>query len=266
MSNRNAELAGFPLSRFDNVIVARDAWLVSPAGSVLSQSRVCALVVAGGSSRRMGFDKLTVSLGGLPLLAHTLRAFARCDAVDGIVLVAAPARMQEFEDMARKHAGEKFLQVVAGGAERDASVWNGLRSIGDEFAYVAVHDAARPLIRPSMIARCIAAAREHRAVVCAEPVTDTLQRADEELRIIEHVDRRGLWRMQTPQVFETELLRNCYNRVMAEGKYITDESMAVRLCGHDVFLVENPDWNIKVTYPRDVALVEYLLMHQGPET
>lgn len=222
-------------------------------------SRVCALIVAAGSSRRMGFDKLTVPLLGKPLIVHTLERFAKCEAIDDIVIVVAAERMKEFQALARAACGEKLHSLVQGGPERDASVWNGLRSLPKDAQYVAVHDAARPLVRPELIERCIEAARLHGGAACAEPLTETLQKADKNLRVTETIPRENLWRMQTPQVFRTDLLVDCYTQILREGKYVTDEASAFALCKREVLIVPNDDCNPKVTFPRDVPVVEWML-------
>jgi len=210
----------------------------------------------------MGFDKITVPLLRRPLISHTLEAFARSEAISDIVLVAAAGRVQEFEGYASAWGGGKVAKVTLGGPERDVSVWNGLRAVPPDTEFIAVHDAARPLVMPKLIAKLVSAAQEYRAVAAAERVTDTLQRADEQGRVEESIERTDVWRMQTPQVFDAKLLIESYTQVLSEGKYVTDETMAVRLCGHSVYLVENHDWNLKITYPRDVPVVEFMLQRQ----
>ncbi|MEO8206035.1 MAG: 2-C-methyl-D-erythritol 4-phosphate cytidylyltransferase [Chthoniobacterales bacterium] len=227
---------------------------------------VCAVIVAAGSSQRMGFDKLTAPVAGKPLLAHTLAAFQACPEVQRIVLVCAAERISEFETLATKEGISKLEKIVAGGSERHESVWHGLQATSPEYEIIAVQDAARPLITAAQITLCIEAAAVHGAASLAEPVTDTLQRADAFQRIAENVDRRRLWRMQTPQVFRRELLLEAYRKVLEGDEIITDETTAVQSAGHDVFLVENRDWNIKVTTPRDLAVVEFLLKERVSST
>jgi len=210
----------------------------------------------------MGFDKITVPLLKRPLISHTLEAFARSEAISDIVLVAAAGRVSEFEGYASAWGGGKVTKVTLGGPERDVSVWNGLRAVPPDTEFIAVHDAARPLVSPKLIAKLVASAQEFQAVAAAERVTDTLQRASEDGRVEDSIDRANTWRMQTPQVFEAKLLLDSYNHVLSEGKYVTDETMAARLCGHSVYLIENHEWNLKVTYPRDVPIVEFMLQRQ----
>lgn len=215
------------------------------------------VLVAAGASRRMGFDKILTPVGGEPLIRHALRAFEQCADVDRIVVVCARERETDVREAVAD--ARKVAAVVPGGAERQESVANGLAALGDGAEFVAVHDAARPLITPDLVTRCLGAAREHGAAVVAERVTDTLQRADAAGCGAEVVDREGLWRMQTPQIFRREELVRAVAAARAAGVNATDETSAVQRLGGRVFLVENPEWNIKVTVPRDVAVVEFLL-------
>lgn len=220
---------------------------------------LAAVIVAAGSSRRMGFDKILTPVAGEPLLRHTVRAFELCAEVAEIVIVCGPDREAETAGVLRD--ARKISAVVAGGASRQESVRNGLAVVTGDF--VAVHDAARPLVTASLVASCFAAAKRNGAAVAAEPVTDTLQRSDGEGCCGATVDREGLWRMQTPQVFRTEEIRAALDAVIASGASVTDETSALRRAGGRVFVVENTEWNFKVTYPRDVAVAEFILQSRA---
>lgn len=220
-----------------------------------------AVLVAAGSSRRMGFDKILTPVAGEPLVCHAVRAFQHCEAVREIVVVCS--RERDADVRAVLGAAEKVTAIVAGGASRQESVDAGLAALGAETDFVAVHDAARPLVTPELITRCFEAAIAHGAATAAEPVTDTLQRADDAGNCAEVVDREGLWRMQTPQVFRLAELRRAMDGVRASGASVTDETSAFRRMGGKVFLVENSDWNFKVTFPRDVAVAEFILQFRA---
>jgi 2-C-methyl-D-erythritol 4-phosphate cytidylyltransferase len=224
-----------------------------------STPQLGAVIVAAGSSRRMGFDKILTPVGREPLIRHALRAFELCQAVREIVIVCARERETDVREALTDFS--KITDIVPGGDARQDSVWNGLEKI--EAEYVAVHDAARPLITAELIARCLDAAVEHGASAAAEPVTDTLQRSDEEGCCADVVDREGLWRMQTPQIFRTAELRRAMEGVRSSGVSVTDETSALRRAGGHVFLVENAEWNFKVTYPRDVAVAEFILQSRA---
>ena len=218
-----------------------------------------AIIVAAGSGTRMGFDKLLASLGGAPVILHTLRAFQTCPEVDEIVVVASPDRQEVIQRLADDAGLTKLRAFVAGGAERHLSVWAGIQAVAAECDYVAVHDGARPLIHPSQISRCLAKARETGAAASARPVSETLKRADGSGRVCGSVDRAGLWIMETPQVFARPLLVQAYEAVLREGVLVTDEVSALERLGHPVWLVDNPTPNPKITWPPDLAVAERLL-------
>ena len=218
-----------------------------------------AIIVAAGSGTRMGFDKLLASLGGAPVILHTLRAFQTCPEVDEIVVVASPDRQEVIQRLADDAGLTKLRAFVPGGAERHLSVWAGIQAVAAECDYVAVHDGARPLIHPSQISRCLAKARETGAAASARPVSETLKRADAAGRVCGSVDRAGLWIMETPQVFARPLLVQAYEAVLREGVLVTDEVSALERLGHPVWLVDNPTPNPKITWPPDLAVAERLL-------
>jgi 2-C-methyl-D-erythritol 4-phosphate cytidylyltransferase len=218
-----------------------------------------ALLVAAGASRRMGFDKLLASVCGMPVLWHSIRAMAACPEVDALTVVTRPELFAQVEEWRVSAALGKPLAAVPGGAERHLSVWAGLQHLAGKTEFVAVHDAARPLVTPRAVAGCLEMARIHGAASCAAPVSDTLKRADAGLAVCGGVDRTGLWGMQTPQIFQTALLVRAYEELLKAGGSVTDEVSAVEALGVPVVLYHNPDWNLKVTYPADVALAELML-------
>jgi 2-C-methyl-D-erythritol 4-phosphate cytidylyltransferase len=215
-----------------------------------------AIIVAAGSSQRMGFDKLFALLNDKPVVAHTLSAFESADCVDEIIVVGRSDRVTELKELVRQSGFRKVVQVIAGGEQRQDSVRRGLDLVGAGVKYVAVHDAARPLITAEQIARVLSAAREHGAAALVEPVTDTLKRADEKGLVTGGVPRDGLFAMQTPQIFERELIRAAYKTVAEKNLTVTDEVSAVEYHGGKVVLVPNDDWNVKITYPRDLLLAQ----------
>ena len=221
-----------------------------------------ALIVAAGSSRRMGFDKLFAPLGGRPLITHSLAAFSACADVDQIVLVCAGERLADFQAAAA--AFPKVQNVVAGGRERVDSVLSGVGALREPRPiFVAVHDGARPLITPEAISACYHAATETGAAVCAEPVTDTLHRVDDEFHPVETVSRKKLWRMQTPQILELVTLESLLHAARDSGGSITDEISLLIRSGGQAKAVENTGWNFKVTYPRDLEPAELILQKRS---
>jgi 2-C-methyl-D-erythritol 4-phosphate cytidylyltransferase len=222
-----------------------------------------AIIVAAGSSRRMGFNKLFATIAGKPVIAHTIWAFERSSSVTEIVIVAREDQHDEIRGLARAKGFKKVRAIIAGGEHRQDSVRAGLDRLGDEAKYVAVHDAARPLVTPEQIDRVYAQCRVHGAATLAEPINDTLKRADVDLMITASVDRHQLYAMQTPQIFERGLIEEAYRAVYAGNVSVTDEVSAIERLGRKVVLVLNEDFNFKITYPRDLGLAEFVLKQRA---
>ena len=220
---------------------------------------VWAVIVAGGSSRRMGFDKLTADLEGRPVLAWSVSAFNECPAIDAIALVCSAGARAELESIARLSAPRKLRAVIEGGAHRQYSVAAGLEQVPPEAAMIAVHDAARPLVTCGMIESCLEAARNTGAAACGRPVSDTLKRVNGEGFIVESVGREHLWAVETPQIFRADLLRIAYAEVIASGAHVTDETSAVQAAGAPVALVASEEWNGKITFASDLELARLIV-------
>jgi len=218
-----------------------------------------AIIVAAGRSRRMGLDKLFSVIAGKPVIAHTIAAFEGAESVTEIIIVARKDRHGEIENIARDQSLKKIRSIVTGGEDRQDSVRAGLSHLGGSAQYVAVHDAARPLITPEQIERVFQQCCAHGAATLAASITDTVKRSDKNSYVTDSVDRHQLYGMQTPQIFERKLLEQSY-RVIAEKKLsVTDEVSAVELIGAKVALVVNEEFNFKITYPRDLAVAEFVL-------
>ena len=221
-----------------------------------------AIIVAAGSSERMGFDKLFALVSGKPIIAHTIAAFERTSCVEEIILVGRADGLGELQKIIGQPT--KVKQIVAGGAERSDSVRAGLDHLNLKSDFVAVHDAARPMITPETITRVFDVCRTTGgAAALAEPINDTLKRADLDLAVKESVDRNGVYAMQTPQVFARKLLEEAYRLVAKKNVSVTDEVSAVELLGCKVVLVPNHDFNFKITYPRDLPLAEFVLKQRA---
>ena len=218
-----------------------------------------AIIVAAGGSRRMGFDKLFATIVGRPVIAHTIGAFERAGSVGEIIVIGREDRLDEIKAIVRDENFKKVRSIVPGGKHRQDSVRAGLDHLAAGAKYVAVHDAARPLITPEQIECVLEQCRMHAAASLAEPISDTLKYADSEFFVTGPVDRHQLYAMQTPQVFERTLIEDAYRAVYAENVSVTDEVSAVERLGRKVILVPNKDLNFKITYPRDLALAEFVL-------
>ena len=221
-----------------------------------------AIIVAAGSSERMGFDKLFALVSGKPVIAHTIAAFENTKCVDEIILVGRADSLGELGKLIGKPT--KVKQIIAGGAERSDSVHAGLEHVDPKSDFIAVHDAARPMITPEKIERVLEVARTSGgAASLAEPINDTLKRAGDDLAVKESVDRNGIYAMQTPQVFARKILEDAYDLVAKKNISVTDEVSAVELLGCKIVLVPNHDFNFKITYPRDLPLAEFVLRQRA---
>ena len=214
----------------------------------------------------MGFDKLFAVIAGEPVIAHPIRAFERATSVGEIVVVAREDRHDEIRKISRDRGFKKVLSIVPGGERRQDSVRAGLDRINRDAKYVAVHDAARPLITPKQIERAFAQCRVHGAAVLAQPVNDTLKRANADLLVVGSVDRHQIYAVQTPQIFERKLLEDAYRAVYAENILVTDEVSAVERLGYKVALVLDDDFNFKITYPRDLPVADFIIRERAKDS
>lgn len=220
----------------------------------------CAVIVAAGSSRRAGFDKLAAPLAGEPVLRRSVQAFV--DAGCAAVVVVCPPERWETVGLATADYAVPVSRVD-GGAERQDSVAAGLAMLPAGTRWVAVHDGARPLITPQAIRDCLAAAAQTGAAACAHPVVDTLKRADADgCSLPEKVSRDCLWGMETPQIFDIELLKRAYTCVAEQGLVVTDEVSAMETLGIPTRLVQ-VGANLKITLPGDLELAELIFTHRG---
>ncbi len=222
-----------------------------------------AIIVAGGSSQRMGFDKTFALLAGTPVIVHSITAFEAADSVSEIIVVGREDRLPDLREAFAQRGFRKLCQVVAGGTHRQDSVASGLARIGHDAKYVAVQDAARPLVRPEEIERVFEAARREGAASLAASVRDTLKRADADHVVTAGIARDGVFAMETPQIFERELLLRAYAFVAEHQLAITDEVSAVERLQHKVVLVPNAQPNFKITYPADLPLAEFILRQRA---
>jgi len=220
-----------------------------------------AVIVAAGRGTRMGpnVDKLFLELNGRPVIAHTWRRFEDAECISGIVIVARDGMQAAFEELAGQFGFRKRHVVVAGGKERQDSVWNGLEAVPAEAEVVAIQDAARPCTSLALIAATISAARETGAAVAAQPITDTVKESGDGRFIERTLDRSRLWAVQTPQTFRIDVIRRALAEVRRRGLLVTDDAAACELVGQPVKLVPGVEPNPKVTRPEDLPLVDAAL-------
>ena len=221
---------------------------------------VSIVIVAAGSGSRTGRgDKMLRDIAGLPLLGHTWRRFDLLSEADEIILVTRDDARPVLEDLAKRINAQKPWQLVAGGVERQDSVWNGVNATAAESEIIVIQDGARPCTPLAAIQLALVTAREMGAAVLARRLADTLKRGDGEGQIVGTVDRENLWTVQTPQVFRREIILAALAKVRDEGLSITDDTAACEALGQSVKLVECDQPNPKATTPADLPYIESLL-------
>ena len=226
---------------------------------------VSAVVTAAGASTRMGGTcKQLMLLRGMPVLARTLVALQQVPDIQEIVIVARGEEIPSFRRLCREHQIDKVSAIVPGGATRQQSAALGFAHISDEAQYVAVHDGARPLVRPERVEEAISAAVKTGAATLAVPVKDTIKLADREGQVQSTPDRRFLWSIQTPQVFYRPLYRKALDQAEREHRDYTDDCQLAEGIGAAVQLVPGDYDNIKITTPDDLRVAEeWLSQREG---
>ena len=227
---------------------------------------VCAVVPAGGTGTRMGgtVPKQFLELNGKPILYYTLKTLQDCGIISELILVVPE---KEYDNACTDWLGkpEIVTKVVVGGEKRQDSVYNGFCELSQQTEIVLVHDGVRPFLSHQMIQESVDAAREYGAAITAIPVNDTIKRVDDSGLVSQTVDREGLWRVQTPQVFRYELLQEAFKKANSEKFYGTDEGTLIEHLGKPVKVVEGSEQNIKITRPEDLRLSEIFISKAFPE-
>lgn len=221
---------------------------LEPCGAVI--------VAAGNASRMGGIDKTVALLGGEPVILRTVRAFQECDIIKEIVIVTRQDLLSQVSEIC--HDFDKVTAVVAGGDTRPGSVQNGIDALSAKCHLVAVQDGARPLVSGEVIDRTVRAAHTYGAAAPGIPVKDTIKVVEGGL-VSSTPERKLLRAIQTPQVFDLDLLRGALKKAMDEGAEITDDCSAVERLGMRIRIVEGDERNIKITTPLDLKLAEMLL-------
>ena len=216
-----------------------------------------AVIVAAGTASRMGgIDKVMAELDGEPMILRTVRTFQNCDAVKEIVVVT---REDLILPIMRLCAGfDKVQAVICGGASRQESVQLGLNALSNKVKLAAVQDGARPLITEAVIDRTVRAAHTYGAAAPAIPVKDTIKVVAGGI-VKETPDRAALQAVQTPQVFDPDMLRGALKKAKEDGAEVTDDCSAVERLGMSVKIVEGDERNIKITTPLDLKIAKLLL-------
>ena len=222
------------------------------------------IIVAGGQGYRMqnAVAKQYLKIKGRPILSHTLAAFDTCTVIEHIYLVIPQTDFGFCSQTILASLQLKTpVSLVAGGADRQASVYNGLAAVSPETEYVAIHDGVRPLVHPEMIAACIEGACQTGACILGVPLTDTLKQVSAEGVIETTLPRHSMWRAQTPQAFSYRLIRDAHETARQQGVSGTDDAELLEKEGHRIKIINGSVFNLKITTPDDLKLAEIIWAH-----
>lgn len=230
-----------------------------------SMKPICtAVIVAAGKGRRMGTEvsKQFLPLGGKEILAHSVEKFEKADNIRNIVLVTGEDSLQDVRDMAQEYGWKKITSVVAGGKERQDSVWNGLQAVSSDTEIVLIHDGVRPFVTEGILNHSIETAVEMGGCVAGVPAKDTIKVCNNENIAIATPDRSTLWQVQTPQTFQKELIIQAYQKAKAEGFVGTDDASLAEYSGCPVKVIMGSYRNIKITTKEDLLIGEAFLKEE----
>ncbi len=218
-----------------------------------------AVIVAAGSAQRMGFDKLTMMLEGRPVLVRAIQPFELTPLISEIVVVTREERLEEVAELCQTYGLTKVSAVVIGGKTRTESSLAGVMAVKGDCGLIAIHDGARPFVSRELIERCIQKASVQYAAVPVLKSVDTLRRVDEGGNLAGTCDREHVVRVQTPQVFLTDILKGALTDAIQRGMVFTDDAAAVERMGLAIQTVEGDEENIKLTTPQDFVLARGIL-------
>jgi len=218
------------------------------------------ILAAGGQGSRLNasIPKSLVLLKGKPLLVFSLEVFELCPLIDSVIIVAPEQKLSDVERAVGDFSYTKVNRVVPGGMRRRDSVANGLKALNRETEIVLIHDAARPLISLKLLEQSIIACQKESAVITAVPIKSTIKRVNSENLFVEStLDRRLLWEVQTPQVFQKHLIVNAHREY--PDMDVTDDAYLVEMTGQPVRVIPGSYRNIKITTPEDLVVAASLM-------
>ena len=222
-----------------------------------------AVILAAGSSQRMGQDKTIMSIGGMPVLVRTLLAFEQSEHVDEIIVVTRVDKIEETAELCHGNGVSKLKMVIGGGATRMESALAGVSACDKNAKLIAIHDGARPLVTQDLIRRTVCAAEKYISAVPVIPSTDTLKLVDENGVIVGTPDRSVIFRVQTPQIFHADMIKGALTKAAKDQLPITDDCSAMDMMGVKTHVVEGDVDNIKLTTPHDIYIAEAVLKNRG---
>ncbi|MCF7790667.1 MAG: 2-C-methyl-D-erythritol 4-phosphate cytidylyltransferase [Victivallales bacterium] len=216
------------------------------------------IFLAAGRSTRYGEkDKLLENYKNLPLLVHSIQTLSPLCKRENIIVVCNKLNIAKFESILNKYIPDNGFTFISGGKERFNSVYKGLLALKDKVTYAAIHDTARPMVRQYILNECYRLCRKLGSGIAAKKINDTVKKAEQNGLVIETVDRRNLWSIETPQVFKLSDILLSYSKIIEDNIFITDDSSAMEYAGKKVYLVENPFPNGKITYKTDLNNISF---------
>lgn len=219
-----------------------------------------AIIVAAGNSSRMGGEnKQFLNLDGKPVLAHTLSVFESCDFIDEIIVVTKEEYIDKVKSLCEEYGISKIHSVTTGGDTRAESVRNGVAALSECCRFIAIHDGARPFVRPEDIEKCAYDAFNCGGAVLAVPVTDTIKYGKKNGLVEYTPAREKLFAAQTPQIFDVDVYRQAMEKAFKELSDWTDDSRIFENASRKVFITEGSRDNIKITSPEDIPVAEAIL-------
>ncbi|MGN1230661.1 MAG: 2-C-methyl-D-erythritol 4-phosphate cytidylyltransferase [Anaerotignum sp.] len=225
-----------------------------------------AVIVAAGKGKRMGTEisKQFLPLGGKEILAHTVEKFEQASAIRDIILVTGADSLEDVQAMVQEYGWKKVISVVAGGKERQDSVYSGLKQLREDTEIVLIHDGVRPFVTEKIIEDSIAVAMEMGGCVAGVPAKDTIKVCNGENIAVATPDRSTLWQIQTPQTFRKDLILQAYERAAQEGAIGTDDASLAEHSGYPVKVIMGSYRNIKITTKEDLLIGEAFLKEETP--
>lgn len=224
-----------------------------------------AIIVAAGNSQRMGRDKIMMPLGDRPVIAHTLAAFQKCEHIDEIIVVTRPERLQDISDVCQKYDIDKIRKIMVGGKTRAQSALIGVLEASENATLIAIHDGARPFVSEAVIDRTVNCAKQNHAAAPAVYATDTVRIVNAKGIAVSTPNRDTVALIQTPQVFDADLIKNALTKAVKNDLRITDDCSAVEAMGVKVTVVAGEQMNIKLTSATDAFLAEKILDDRGTD-
>ena len=223
-----------------------------------------AVIVAAGKGKRMGTElsKQFLPLCGKEILAHTVEKFEKAEKIRDIILVTGEDSLQDVQDMTQEYGWEKIRSIIAGGKERQESVWNGLQEVAADAEIVLIHDGVRPFVTEDILNLSMETAMEMGGCVAGVPAKDTIKVCNSENIAVDTPDRSTLWQIQTPQTFRRELIMKAYMQAKEDGFVGTDDASLAEYSGYPVKVIMGSYRNIKITTKEDLLIGEAFLKEE----